>query len=365
VGAIGPLRAPTADSYLYRKVDQMGATMATMQAEGPNPDTAVGWDFRATDVTKVYGEGVLANDGITLSVQPGEVFGLLGPNGAGKSTLVKQIIGLLAPTSGSITLGSHDLVADPSVARQLCSYLPQAQMPIDSFRSREAIELTGLIRGGDRDAVRQRASELIETLDIAEWERTMGQQLSGGVKRLVGFAMVACVPGRVVILDEPTNDVDPLRRRLLWEQIRVLGDAGVAVFLVTHNVMEAEKSVDRLAIIDRGRLVAQGTPSSLKSNDSARMRLQVMLVPGTETPELPPFVLDHARVSHNLLTVIGEADAGHAIKWAQGLIGAGVAEEYALGATSLEDVYIRLTGVRSEDGPNAHAAHAAPDARGV
>jgi ABC-2 type transport system ATP-binding protein len=228
-------------------------------------------------------------------------------------------------------------------------------MPIDSFRTREAIELTGLIRGGDQGMVRRRATELIEALDIGEWERTMGQQLSGGVKRLVGFAMVACVPGRVVILDEPTNDVDPLRRRLLWDQIRSLGDAGVAVLLVTHNVMEAEKSVDRLAIIDRGRLVAQGTPSSLKADDVARMRLQVMLVPGVETPDLPPFVLDHARVSHNLLTVIGEADAGAAITWAQDLIASGTAEEYALGATSLEDVYIRLTGTRSEDGPDAAA----------
>ena len=315
--------------------------------------TGNGWVFRATDVTKVYGEDVVANDGITLSVEPGEVFGLLGPNGAGKSTLVKQIIGLLAPNSGSITLGSYDLVADPSVARQLCSYLPQAQMPIDSFRSREAIELTGLIRGGDRSEVERRAGELIEALDIQEWERSTGQQLSGGVKRLVGFAMVACIPGRVVILDEPTNDVDPLRRRLLWDQIRALGDAGVAVFLVTHNVLEAEKSVDRLAIIDRGKLVAQGTPSSLKADDRARMRLHVMLVPGSDTPELPAFVQDHARVSHNLLTVVGEADAAHAIRWAQGLIEAEIAEEYALGATSLEDVYIRLTGDQPEEGLTA------------
>ena len=322
--------------------------MAGLQTQAMDVATVDGWHFRANDVTKVYAEGVKANDKITLSVEPGEVFGLLGPNGAGKSTLVKQIIGLLAPNSGSITLGSYDLVADPSAARQLCSYLPQAQMPIDSFRSREAIELTGLIRGGDRDVVRRRATELMEALDITEWERATGMALSGGVKRLVGFAMVACVPGRIVILDEPTNDVDPLRRRLLWEQIRALGDAGVSVFLVTHNVMEAEKSVDRLAVIDGGRLVAEGTPSSLKADDSGRMRLQVMLVPGSETPALPAFVLDHTRVSHNLLTVIRESDASDAITWARGLIDAGHAEEYALGATSLEDVYIRLTGASSD-----------------
>lgn len=100
--------------------------------------------------------------------------------------------------------------------------------------------------------MRRRASDLIEALDIGEWAGTMGQRLSGGVRRLVGYSMVTVWPGRVVILDEPTNDVDPLRRRLLWEQIRLLGRQGCSVFLVTHNVMEAEKSVDRLAIIASG-----------------------------------------------------------------------------------------------------------------
>ena len=159
----------------------------------------------------------------------------------------------------------HPLHLPLDLPRQLCSYLPQAQMPIDSFRVREAIELTGRIRGGDGPTVRRRTDALIEALDIGKWRNTMGQQLSGGVKRLVGFAMVTVQPGRVVILDEPTNDVDPLRRRLLWDQIRALGEQGCAVFLVTHNVMEAEKAVDRLAVIAAGRLIAEGTPSSLKA----------------------------------------------------------------------------------------------------
>jgi ABC-2 type transport system ATP-binding protein len=116
------------------------------------------------------------------------------------------------------------------------------------------------------------------------------------------------------------------------------------VFLVTHNVMEAEKSVDRLAVIDGGRLVAEGTPSSLKSEDRGHLRLQVMLVPGAETPELPTWVRQHVRVGHNLVTTIDEEDAAHGIGWAEELIGLRVAEEYALGATTLEDVYIRLTG---------------------
>ncbi|CAN5843197.1 ABC transporter ATP-binding protein [soil metagenome] len=303
------------------------------------------WTFRADQVTKSYDGGkTYANRDVSITVGPGEVYGLLGPNGAGKSTLVKQVIGLLKPTSGSITLGAHDLVADPNAARQLCSYLPQAPMPIESFKVHEAVRLTGEIRGGQRPDIERRANELIEALQISEWRDTLGAKLSGGVRRLVGFIMVTVVPGQVVILDEPTNDVDPLRRRLLWEQVRLLGEMGAAVFLVTHNVMEAEKSVDRLAVIANGEILAEGTPSSFKVADRGKLRLQLMLAPGLPTPELPPLVLQHSRVGNVLMSVIDEDRAGDGISWAQRMLSDGVAEEYALGATTLEDAYIRLTG---------------------
>lgn len=308
------------------------------------------WRLLVEDLHKTYRRGAVANDGISVHVDPGEVYGLLGPNGAGKTTLVKQVIGLLKPTSGRITLGPYDLVASPAAARQLCSYLPQAQMPIDSLQAQEAIELSGLIRGGDAQAVRRRARELIDELDLGEWRKVLGTRLSGGVRRLVGFAMVSVWPGRVVILDEPTNDVDPLRRRLLWDAVRQLGNKGAAVVLVTHNVLEAEKAVDRLAIIDQGRLLAEGTPSSFKTDTRNRLRLQLMLRPGAEDPDYPPFVSGHARTGHNLVATIGSDDASNAIAWAQRLLDSGTAEEYALGATTLEDAYIRLTGRASFDG---------------
>ncbi len=306
------------------------------------------WVFRTVDVSKAYGE-TTANDRISIEVHPGEVYGLLGPNGAGKSTLVKQIIGLLKPDSGSITLGPFDLVDDPDAARQLCSYLPQAQMPIESFKIREAVHVTGLIRGGEDAAVRRRGEELIAALQLGEWAGTLGAKLSGGVRRLTGFIMATVWPGKIVILDEPTNDVDPLRRRLLWEQVRQLGSLGAAVILVTHNVMEAEKSVDRLAVINEGRLIAEGTPSSLKAEDRGRLRLELMLEPGAPTPDLPEFVRHDARVGNNLVMVIDEASATAGIEWSQRMMESAGAEEYALAATTLEDVYIRLTGHTSEE----------------
>lgn len=312
--------------------------------DAPAPGSSA---FEVTNLCKSFDGETMVNDQISLRVEPGEVFGLLGPNGAGKTTLVKQIMGLLKPDSGAITLGGYDLVADPSHARQLCSFLPQAAMPIDSFKSREAVDVAGQIRGGDRTSVRAHREELFTALDLDEWSDTLGTNLSGGIRRLVGFVMAIVSPGPMVILDEPTNDVDPLRRRLLWEQIRRLGDSGVAVVLVTHNVLEAERSVDRLAIVDAGKIIATGTPSSLKAGDRGHLRLQLMMTPGRDVPELPHFVESETLVGHNLATVINEERASEGIQWAQSLLNDGIAEEYALGATSLEDVYVRLTGHES------------------
>jgi len=326
----------------------------TEQAGAPSTPTSQtaspeDWTFRVEGLTKRFG-ALVANDDITLRVEPGEVYGLLGPNGAGKSTLVKQTIGLLRPSAGRITLGRFDLVADPDAARQLCSYLPQVPTPIESFHVSEAIELAGRIRGASPKDVRARTASLIDALDLGEWRDALGQTLSGGVRRLVGFCMAIVRPGRVVILDEPTNDVDPLRRRLLWQEVRALGAHGCAVLLVTHNVLEAEKSVDRLAVIHKGRLLAEGTPSSMKGGDRSQLRLQLMLAPGTATPVLPQWAGPPVRVGNNLVTTIAETDASRAIAWAAEVTSAGVAEEYALAAMTLEDAYIRLTSHMSDDG---------------
>jgi ABC-2 type transport system ATP-binding protein len=295
-------------------------------------------------LTKTYRRGARANAGIDLAVEAGEVYGLLGHNGAGKTTLVNQVVGLLRPDAGTITIDGRDVVADPGYARRACSIQPQAQVPLDGLAPRQAIDLVGRIRGGSRGAVRARSAHLAEALDIGEWMDQDGRKLSGGVKRLVSFAMAAVVPGRLVVFDEPTNDVDPVRRRLLWGQVRAVADEGAAVLLVTHNVVEAERAVDRLAILDHGVVIETGTPAQLKERVAGDIRLELVLEPGTEAPAMPDFVVHAVGAGQRHVAAVHEAATAQAVGWAEGLKRAGVVEEYRLGPATLEDVYVELVG---------------------
>lgn len=295
-----------------------------------------------TDLTRVYRGGVRANDGVCLSVDAGQVFGLLGHNGAGKTTLVSQVVGLLRPTGGRIEIDGRDAVADPGFARRACSIQPQAQVPIDGLTLRQAIDLIGRLRGGRSAEVRARRERLVDALDIGEWLDTDGARISSGVKRLASFCMAAVTPGRVVILDEPTNDVDPVRRRLLWAQVRTIADEGAAVLLVTHNVVEAERAVDRLAVLDRGRVIAGGTPAELKSRIGDELRLELVVEPGESLEPLPAFVRHPARSGGRLLASVAQVDAGAAVRWAGELRSAGRIEEFGLAPATLEDAYVEL-----------------------
>src|SRR3954469_25637736 len=292
----------------------------------------------AEHVRKTYRNGVRANDDVSVDVPAGEVFGLLGPNGAGKTTLVSQILGLARPDSGRITIDDVDVVRRPDLARRWCSYQPQAAAPVDGLSAREAVEVVGRIRGGDAKDVRRRAGMLLDALDLgAVADKPV--PMSGGMARLTGFCMAAVVPGRVVVLDEPTNDVDPLRRRALWSCIRELADDGAAVLLVTHNVLEAERCVDRLAIVAGGRVLASGTPAALKSKLASPLRLECTIEPGLDPP-VPPSTLGPTAVTGRRLVVQVELpNVGEAVAWAKAQQDFGAVAEFAVVPASLEDVY--------------------------
>jgi ABC-2 type transport system ATP-binding protein len=313
------------------------------------------------NLTKVYRRGKRANDGVTFSVPEGTVYGLLGHNGAGKTTLVNQVIGLLKPTAGEIAIDGHDVVADPAYARRVCSFEAQAQVPINGLTPRQAIEMVGRLRGGSAADVRARATRLIEALDIGEWEKTDGARLSGGVKRLTSFAMAAVVPGKLVMLDEPTNDVDPVRRRLLWEQVRALGAEGAAVLLVTHNVVEAERSVEALVVLDEGRVVAEGTPAELKERVANDLRLEIVLEPGTEAPTMPDFVTSSTVIGSRIMAHLPADRASAALAWMEDLKARNCVDEFGLTAATLEDVYVELVGkVASHNGEPMEATGVRP-----
>lgn len=310
--------------------------------------------LRIENVTKVYPNGLRANDDISLEVAAGHVFGLLGHNGAGKTTLINQVIGLAKPTSGTIRIDGQDAVAHPAMARRACSLQPQTHAPLDGLSPRQGIELMARIRGAGRRRARQRTSQLLAALDIEEWADTVSDRLSGGVRRLTAFGMAAAEPGKVVMLDEPTNDVDPVRRRALWEQVRVLADEGSAVLLVTHNVVEGERAVDSLVILDNGVVIARGTPAELRGDRSGQLRLEITALDAAAARDAAadyagaePAVLNGRRAA----IPIAGADASAAIEWAQDLVARGRIEQFQLTPVSLEDVYVRLTsGDRNQDG---------------
>ncbi|MFD1718339.1 ABC transporter ATP-binding protein [Georgenia deserti] len=299
------------------------------------------------EVTKRYGT-IAANEDVSLVVRSGEVVGLLGHNGAGKTTLVNQVVGIARPDSGSITVDGLDAVARPEQARRHCAVQAQASVPIDGLTPALAVELVGRIRGGNKADVRGRAAARFERLDMTAWKDRPTDKLSGGVKRLVAYCLAVAVPTPVVVLDEPTNDVDPVRRRLLWQEIRREADSGAAVLLVTHNVHEAEHAVDRLVVLEGGRVLTQGTPSQLTAGLRDRLRLELRSSPGRR-PAPPPGVEVNDARDGLLNATVSADDAEHVMSWARAAQRNGEIETFAIQPASLEDAYVQLTAAVAEE----------------
>lgn len=302
-------------------------------------------------VTKVFrGKGKsknIANDNLTFTINEGEIFGLLGHNGAGKTTLVNQILGLITPDDGDIKLLGESVTASPARARSICSVQPQSQVPLGLLTPKQAVTLMGKMRAG-KNFDPKRVEELFEILDMGAWANTEGEKLSGGVRRLTAFCMAVVAPGELVILDEPTNDVDPVRRSYLWQVIRDLTRNGNAVILVTHNVLEAEKAVDRVAIMDKGKILTQGDPSEVKSLVEDRMRIELSLGKEFKNIEIPDWALSPHQNGSRLIFSLNPSKVSSAIDWARNQEDNGLVIDYSLSPTTIEDVYIELTSKKGE-----------------
>lgn len=285
------------------------------------------------ELVKRYRNGTLANDGLSLDVEEGEIYGLLGPNGAGKTTLVRQVLGLLRPTSGSVRLDGVDLVQRPGYGRERIGFLPQGQFQMDDVRVEEMIVGIARLRGLSATDARVASERLIERLDLGAFRKTSMRAASGGVKRLAAFAASAVARPRLLVLDEPTNDVDPVRRQLFWEALGDMGRDGATVLLVTHNLAEAERVLHRLAIIDNGRILRQGTAASLRAMVTDRLRLEV-----TGLTARPHIALTPEPTQPNAF-LFDQADLVAISGWLASLSRAGEVIDFRIGPPTLDDIY--------------------------
>jgi ABC-2 type transport system ATP-binding protein len=217
----------------------------------------------ATGLRKSYGDKVVL-DGIDLHVQQGTVFSLLGPNGAGKTTAVNILSTLISPDSGTATIAGHDLATDPDGIRTVIGLTGQFSAVDNLLTGEENLFLMADLHHLPRREGRRRAADLLDRFELTDAAKKTPPTYSGGMRRKLDLAMTLVGDPKVIFLDEPTTGLDPRSRRTMWDIIRDLLRGGVTIFLTTQYLEEADQLADRIAVLDGGRIVAQGTPDELK-----------------------------------------------------------------------------------------------------
>ena len=213
---------------------------------------------------KVFGE-LVAVDGVSFTVQRGELFGLLGPNGAGKTTTISCISGLLTPTAGRIRVMEHDVVRDGLAARRALGVVPQDIALYEDLSAVENLQYWGGAQGMRDPVLRTRIGEVLELTGLQDRSREAVKKFSGGMRRRLNLACGIVHRPQVLLLDEPTVGVDPQSRVRLLEMVRAEARAGTCVLYTTHYMEEAESLCDRMAVVDHGKVIAQGTLAELRS----------------------------------------------------------------------------------------------------
>jgi ABC-2 type transport system ATP-binding protein len=218
------------------------------------------------DLVREYKGGVRAVDGVTLTVRSGGIFGFLGPNGAGKSTTVRMLTTLLRPTAGTARVAGHDVQENPDAVRRRIGVALQ-DAAIDPYMTgRELLRLQGVLHGLPRAECRARADDLLDRVGLEDAADRRVGTYSGGMRRRLDLALSLVHEPVVLFLDEPTTGLDPTSRVALWEEVRRLNrEHGTTIFLTTQYLEEADQLADRVAIIDGGRIVADGSPAALKA----------------------------------------------------------------------------------------------------
>jgi ABC-2 type transport system ATP-binding protein len=309
--------------------------------------------IEAQGLRKEFPGGIVAVDAIDLGVREGEVFGFLGPNGAGKTTTVRMLTTLLRPTAGRAMVAGFDITRDQlSVRRSIGVALQEAGL--DSMATgRELLELQSKLFGSDGGRARERAAELLELVGLVDAADRAVKTYSGGMKRRLDLASALVHRPRVLFLDEPTEGLDPASRQTIWQEVRRLNrDQGSTVFLTTHYLEEADQLAGRLAIIDHGQIVVEGTPSELKASIGADV---VTIEVSRESVDAARAILSgleglkEVRQDEQGLTLFvddGSAAVAHIIRM---LDSGGVAiGAVSVSRPSLDEVFLRATGSRLE-----------------
>jgi len=305
--------------------------------------------YEVAGLTKRYPgpKEVLANDRIDLRITSGEIVGFFGPNGAGKTTLVRQLMGLLRPTAGEIRLFDHDLVREPTAATQYVAYFAQETTYFWYLQARELLIITGRLRGLSTGEAQREAKGLLERFSLqAMAERTLSR-LSFGQARFVVLLAVFMGNRPILILDEPTNDLDPLHRRAFWDYLwEVNSNEGITVLLVTHNVHEAERVVHRVVIVDAGHIVASGTPRELKAGLEGQVRVEVVLAEPLNDDEPPTFAACERLPSkrNTLLLQTAHENVDAVIRAVYEHFPSGAVSDLRVVPPTLEDVYVETVG---------------------
>lgn len=292
------------------------------------------------DIQKVYktypGQKYPANKNICLQICRGEIFGLLGDNGAGKSTLIGQMVNLIESTSGEISLWGDPIARNPLSVPLSVGYMPQDARALGLLTVGEALYYTAHLRGLNRRGAGTECDRLLEMWQMGDLKNKYSIHLSGGQLRLLRLAVSIAGEPPVIVLDEPTNDLDPRLRKLVWETLRQLNkEKGTTIIFITHDALEAEKVIQRVGIMRAGELVAVGRPSELKQKLGQKLRLEIFFSPSSP-PILPSNLYPH-RIEPGRWLIYLKRDQ---VSYLTECLGQNRIHDFYLYSTTLEDLYI-------------------------
>jgi ABC-2 type transport system ATP-binding protein len=312
----------------------------------------------ATGLVKTFGE-TRAVDGVDLAVSRGSVYGVLGPNGAGKTTTIRMLATLIGPDAGSARVLGHDIVKEADAVRGAVSLTGQLASVDEDLTGRENLVLLGRLLGLKRSVAKHRADELLDAFGLSEAAGRLVKNYSGGMRRRLDISASIVVTPDLMFLDEPTTGLDPRSRNQVWDIIRALVEEGTTILLCTQYLEEADQLADGIAVIDHGKVIAEGTPGQLKASVGTGA-LHVRLLDPEQRPDAERVLSNELGAvtleadSAALSVACADPDRGAEAMGELSRAGVRIAD-FSLGQPSLDEVFLSLTGHPAEEDAAEHA----------